>query len=140
MSFFQGTGFENEIGQQRLSLIICSQLTTITKMTKVVHYVSEDGTDPFDIWFVNLSSEARARVQTRIDRVELGNFGDYRSVGHGVCELRIDFGPGYRVYYGRDGEKLVILLGGGTKKRQSNDIVRAQTYWKAYKQEKRDAH
>ncbi len=109
-------------------------------MTKVVHYVSEDGTDPFDTWFVSLSSEARARVQTRIDRVELGNFGDHKIVGQGVCELRIDFGPGYRVYYGRDGEKFVILLGGGTKKRQSNDIARAQAYWKAYKQEKRDAH
>ena len=108
-------------------------------MTKVVHYVSEDGTDPFDTWFGNLSSEARARVQTRIDRVELGNIGDYRSVGEGVCELRIDFGPGYRVYYGRDGEILVILLGGGTKKPQAGDIARAQGNWKAYKQEKRNA-
>ena len=109
-------------------------------MTKVVHYVSEDGADPFDAWFGNLSSEARARVQTRIDRVELGNFGDHRSVGEGVCELRIDFGPGYRAYYGRDGEKLVVLLGGGTKKRQSGDIARAQSCWRAYKQEKRNAH
>ena len=109
-------------------------------MIKVVHYVSEDGTDSFDTWFGNLSSEARARVQTRIDRVELGNFGDRRSVGEGVCELRIDFGPGYRVYYGRDGQKLVILLGGGTKKRQADDIVRAQGFWKAYKEEKRNAH
>ena len=84
-------------------------------MTKVVHYVSEDGADPFDIWFGNLSSEARARVQTRIDRVELGNFGDHRSVGEGVRELRIDFGPGYRVYYARDGEILVTCWAAGPR-------------------------
>ncbi len=105
-------------------------------MIKVVHYVSEEGTDHFDTWFRNQTPEARARVQTRIDRVELGNFGDYKSVGGGVSELRIDFGPGYRVYYGHDGEELVVLLNGGTKKRQTGDIAKGQAYWKAYKQEK----
>ena len=71
--------------------------------------------------------------------MELGNFGDHEGVGEGVFELRIDFGPGYRVYYGRDGNELVILCGGGTKKRQSRDIAKAQIRWKAYKQEKRNA-
>ena len=108
-------------------------------MVRVVHYVSEDGTDYFDKWFRNQSPEGRARVQTRIDRIELGSFGDHKSVGEGVSELRIDFGPGYRLYYGRDGDALVILLGGGTKKRQACDIANAQTHWKAYKQEKRNA-
>ena len=61
-------------------------------------------------------------------------------MGEGVYELRIDFGPGYRVYYGRDGDKCVILLVGGTKKRQARDIVAARNYWSAYKQEKRDAN
>ena len=72
---------------------------------------------------------------TRIDRLELGNFGDWRSVGEGVSELRVDFGPGYRVYYGRDGAELVILLGGGTKKRQARDIELARKFWETYKQE-----
>ena len=81
----------------------------------------------------------RARVQTRLDRVELGNFGDHRAVGFGVFELRIHHGPGYRVYYGRDGDVLVILLAGGTKKRQQSDIDRAVENWNAYKREKRNA-
>ncbi len=109
-------------------------------MVRIVHYVSEDGTDYFDAWFRTLSPQARSRIQTRIDRMEFGNFGDYKSVGKGVFELRIDFGSGYRLYFGRGGEELVILLGGGTKKRQSWDIAQAQTHWKAYKQEKTDAY
>ncbi len=108
-------------------------------MVRVVHFVSEDGTDYFDEWLQDQDAETRARIQTRIDRVELGNFGDHKKVGKGVSELRIDFGPGYRVYYGLDSEKLVILLVGGTKKRQSRDVVTAQACWKAYKQEKRHA-
>ena len=79
------------------------------------------------------------RVQTRIDRMEFGNFGDHKSVGGGVSELRIDFGAGYRLYYGRDGDEIVILPGGGTKNRQARDIAMAQTRWKAYQQEKRNA-
>ena len=71
--------------------------------------------------------------------MELGNFGDWRSVGEGVSELRVDFGPGYRLYYGRDGAELVILLGGGTKKRQASDIEMARKFWEAYKQEQRHA-
>ena len=109
------------------------------RVIQVVHYVSEEGTDHFDSWFRTQSPEARARVQTRIDRLELGSLGDHKSVGEGVSELRIDFGPGSRLYYGREGTALVILLGGGTKARQARDIAMAQTYWKAYKQEKRHA-
>ena len=105
-------------------------------MARVVHYVAEDGTDYLDEWLQNQDTEIRARVQTRIDRIELGNFGDHKGVGNGVAELRIDFGPGYRVYYGLDNEKLVILLVGGTKKRQARDIKMAQACWKTYQQEK----
>ena len=72
--------------------------------------------------------------------MEFGNLGDCKSVGRGVFELRVDFGPGYRLYFGQDGDDLVILLGGGTKKRQSRDIAQAHTHWKAYKQEKTDAY
>ena len=108
-------------------------------MVRVVHYVSEDGTDYFDAWLRTQSPQVRARIQTRIDRVELGNFGDHKSVGGGVSELRIAFGPGYRLYYGREGNTLVILLGGGTKARQARDIATVRSCWQAYKQERRHA-
>ena len=108
-------------------------------MVRVVHYVTEGGRDYFDEWLRRQDAETRARVQTRIDRIELGNFGDHKGVGEGVFELRIDCGPGYRVYYGLDNETLVILLVGGTKKRQARDVKVAQTYWKTYKEEKRNA-
>ena len=108
-------------------------------VVRVVHYVAADGADAFDKWFRMQNSEVRARVQTRLDRIELGNFGDHRSVGDGVSELRIDAGPGYRVYFGRDGNDLVVLLAGGAKKRQATDIATAQAGWKAYKEEKHHA-
>lgn len=99
--------------------------------------MAEDGTDYFGEWLQRQSSEVRACIQTRIDRVELGNFGDHKRVGRGVSELRIDFGPGCRIYYGSDGKELVILLAGGTKKRQARDIATVQACWRAYQQEKR---
>ena len=108
-------------------------------MIEVVHYVGDDGADYFDRWLRGQSADTRARIQTRIDRIELGNLGDHRSVGKGVLELRIHFGPGFRVYFGRDGDALVILLGGGTKRRQRHDIEAAQFRWDSYKQEKRHA-
>ena len=91
------------------------------------------------MWLRTQLREVRARIQTRIDRVELGNFGDHKSVGKGVSELRIAFGPGYRLYYGREGDTVVILLGGGTKVHQARDIDAAQARWQAYKQERRHA-
>jgi len=66
-------------------------------------------------------------------RMEQGSFSDVKPVGRGVSEYRLDFGPGYRIYFGRDGDQLVILLGGGTKKRQSRDIDAAKNHWAAYK-------
>ncbi len=105
-------------------------------MIRVVQYVTHAGQNPFDRWFRWQNAQVRARIQARIDRIELGNFGDHRRVGEGVSELRFDFGPGYRVYYGRDGDVLVILLGGGTKARQSADIRSAQALWAQYNQEK----
>ena len=108
-------------------------------MIRVVQYVSRDGKNHFGEWLRGQTSRIRARVQSRIDRVMVGNFGDHRGLGQGVSELRIHTGPGYRVYYGRDGNDLVIVLAGGTKRRQAGDIARAQTLWREYKQEKRDA-
>ena len=107
---------------------------------KIVHYLTADGKDPFDEWLQGLSPETRARILTRLDRVEHGNFGDHKIVSEGVWELRFTFGPGYRVYYGRDGMQLVVLLGGGTKGRQARDIEVAQTHWTSYKREQRHAN
>ena len=77
--------------------------------------------------------KARARIRVRINRIRLGNFGDCKPVGSGVSEFRIDYGPGYRVYFGRVGEKPVLLLCGGSKKNQENDIKLAKEYWYDYK-------
>lgn len=71
--------------------------------------------------------------------MEVGNFSNVKGVGRGVFEYRLDFGPGYRVYFGKDGDTLVILLGGGTKKRQQRDVESAQALWQEYKQRKRKA-
>jgi putative addiction module killer protein len=84
-------------------------------------------TEVFRDWLRRLRDEdARARIQIRIRRVSLGNFGDVRPVGAGVSELRIDYGPGYRVYFRKHGEYLVLLLAGGTKKTQEADIAKAK--------------
>jgi len=93
---------------------------------------------PFDRWFNDLHEEARARVAVFLARVKDGNFSNAKGVGGGVEELRMNFGPGYRIYFGRDGEVLVILLAGGTKKRQQEDIALAQTRWNDYKKRKRE--
>lgn len=73
-----------------------------------------------------------------LDRLERGNFSAAKSVGEGVSELRLDFGPGFRIYFGKDGEQIVILLGGGTKKRQQLDIETAKAIWQEFKQQKRE--
>ena len=73
-------------------------------------------------------------MRTAIARIEAGNLRDVKPVGEGVSERRIDFGPGYRMYFGKDGERFVLLLVGGTKKRQQRDITQAQAYWQDYKQ------
>jgi putative addiction module killer protein len=93
---------------------------------------------PFAEWFDELDSVTAARVDRYIRRLESGNFGAAKVVGEGVSELRLDFGPGYRVYFGRDGKTLIILLGGGSKRRQDADIAAAIGRWKRYQQTKKD--
>lgn len=88
------------------------------------------------MWFQALEGVAAAKVTTAVRRLELGNFSNVKSVGAGVLEYRIDFGPGYRVYFGKDGDAIVILLGGGTKKRQDRDIAIAHERWSDYKKRK----
>jgi len=106
-------------------------------MPEIRYYVAAGGWQPFAEWFAELAADARAKVTRAIARLEQGNFSNVKSVGEGVLEYRIDFGPGYRVYFGRDGEMLVILLTGGTKKRQQRDIDAAHAFWQDYKQSKR---
>jgi putative addiction module killer protein len=96
-------------------------------------YSRSDGTEPFTEWLRGLrDGTTRNRIRQRIARVRLGNFGDARSVGEGVQELRLHTGPGYRVYFGRQGDTVVILLCGGDKGSQDRDIERAQEYWRDY--------
>jgi len=105
-------------------------------MLQVRYYLAPAGGRPFDAWFADLESAARAKVTRAILRLEQGNFSNVKSVGDGVFEYKINFGPGYRVYFGQDGPTLVILLTGGTKKRQQRDIEEARAYWLDYKRNK----
>ncbi|MGB5737234.1 MAG: type II toxin-antitoxin system RelE/ParE family toxin [Thiohalocapsa sp.] len=105
-------------------------------MIQVLQYETEDGVCPFANWFNGLDARAAAKVRTAIARIEAGNLGDVKPVGAGISERRIDFGPGYRVNFGQDGQRFVLLLIGGTKKRQQRDIAQAQAYWQDYKQRK----
>lgn len=105
-------------------------------MIAVQHHLESDGRSPFADWFDGLSDPAAAKVAVALKRVELGNLSNTRSVGEGVHEYRIDFGPGYRVYFGRDGDALIVLLGGGVKKRQQRDIETAKNRWTDYKRRK----
>lgn len=102
-------------------------------MSDLRYYLTENGKSPFEEWFANLEFQAAAKVTTSLVRLEQGNVSNVKSVGAGVSELRIDWGPGYRIYFGRDGDALVILLNGGTKKRQDDDITSAKMFWQDYK-------
>jgi putative addiction module killer protein len=106
-------------------------------MLKVRYYVTGDGRSPYTDWFASLDSAARVKVAAAIVRIGQGNLSNVKPIGEGVLEYRINFGPGYRVYLGRDGDVLVILLTGGTKKRQQRDIEAATEFWRAYKRGKR---
>lgn len=106
-------------------------------MAEMREYLDELGNSPYAKWFDRLNAEAAAKVSTALYRMEAGNFSHVKGVGAGVFEVKIDFGPGYRIYFGKDGDQLVILLAGGTKKRQAVDIKAAQHYWKDYKQRKK---
>ena len=97
-------------------------------------YQQHDGVQPFTLWLAEPKDrQARARIQTRLDRLALGNVGDCRTLDSGVSELRIDWGPGYRVYFGRIGELILLLLCGGDKTTQQQDIERAKAYFDDYR-------
>ena len=100
---------------------------------EVKEYVDETGASPFEKWFRGLDARSAAKVAAALYRIEQGNFSNVEGIGAGVFECKIDFGPGYRVYFGKE---VVILVGGGTKKRQSQAIKLAQERWQDYKQRK----
>ena len=104
---------------------------------EIQRYITPDGKIPFTEWLNSLrDSKARFRINSRLKRVGFGNLGDYRFVGEGVWELRIDYGPGYRVYFGQVETTVVLLLCGGDKSTQAQDILKAKEYWIDY--EKRE--
>jgi putative addiction module killer protein len=107
-------------------------------MLELQEYVDARGRSPFAEWFDDLDPVAAAKVTVGLSRIEQGNLSRVKSVGKSVMEYRIDFGPGYRIYFGRDGDVLVILLGGGTKKRQQQDIDQAMIRWMDYKSRTRN--
>jgi putative addiction module killer protein len=102
---------------------------------EIRHYVTRAGRDVFDDWLSQLAdARAQAKIVSRVNRLAAGNFGDCRPLRQGVSELRIDWGPGYRVYYAMLGRACVLLLCGGAKRKQSSDIDRALDYLKDYKE------
>jgi putative addiction module killer protein len=105
---------------------------------QVLEYLDPAGRSPFARWFGGLDPQTAAKVTIGLTRLGQGNLSNAKGVGGGVLEYRIDFGPGYRVYFGRDGDALVIVLGGGTKQRQQRDIATAQARWIDYKRRKKE--
>ena len=105
-------------------------------MIRIEEYVA-DGSSPFRRWFDGLDVQAAASVTVAIERLAEGNVSNVKPIGEGAAELKINRGPGYRIYFGWDGKLLVILLGGGTKRRQQNDIDAALRRWRDYKKRKR---
>jgi putative addiction module killer protein len=106
-------------------------------MFELLIYQETDGTRPYQGWFAELDREAAAKVTSVLQRMAAGNLSDVKSVGAGVMERRINWGPGYRVYFGREGNRVIILLGGGTKKRQQEDIDAAHSRWDDYKKRRK---
>lgn len=107
---------------------------------QIKFFLREGGVCPFVEWLEGLKDrEARARIKVRLDRLERGNLGDAKSVGEGVFEMRMPHGPGYRIYFGREGADRIVVLWGGSKKDQEGDVRKAKSYWQGYKEEKHDA-
>ena len=100
---------------------------------ELIYYQTEDGKEPLREWLLDLKDKViRTRIERRLERILEGNYGDFKSVGAGVLELRFFFGAGYRVYFAEDGDTLVLLLTGGDKSSQDKDIEQAKVYWQDY--------
>lgn len=115
------------------SLDILSLITyNITMIVEI--YQNENGREPFTQWLYSIRDiRTRARIDNRLERLRVGNFGDFRSLGGGLFEMRLHFGSGYRIYYGRMGDEIVVLLAGGDKSSQARDIQKARQSWSDYK-------
>lgn len=100
-------------------------------LIRIIIYSTTAGREPYSIWEDALDNKAKAVVKNRLDRVRLNNFGDAKMIkgSRGIWEFRIDYGPGYRIYFGKKGTSLVMLLTGGDKKSQRRDITKAKQYW-----------
>ena len=108
-------------------------MTDATTPKQVIVYAKENGKEPFTEWLYGLRDVmGRKRILARVSRLQQGNYGDCEPVGEGVSELRLFFGPGYRVYFGEHDNAIVVLLCGGDKDRQSKDIQQAKAYWQEY--------
>jgi len=117
----------------KLSLDVFTINLVEAQPRELQNYLTAEGRSPFEEWLDSLRDiKARAKIRNRLQRVESGNLGDYRSVGEGVCELKVDYSPGYRVYFGQLGLTIVLLLCGGDKSTQEHDILRAKEYWRDY--------
>jgi putative addiction module killer protein len=108
-------------------------LTRIVEPKQIVFYADENGNEPFQTWIDALrDTQGRRRIIKRLLRVQQGNYGDVEPIGEGLSELRLFFGPGYRVYFGEDSGNIVVILCGGDKDSQNSDIENAKTYWQEY--------
>ena len=105
-------------------------------MLDVREFIDEAGRSPFGKWLRALNVHAAGKIATALERIADGNLSNVKAVGGGALEYKVDFGPGYRIYLGRDGDCLVILLAGGTKNRQQEDIRRAKANWEDYRSRK----
>jgi putative addiction module killer protein len=108
----------------------------MTQIVDIHEYLDRDGHNPFRDWRSRLNVEARRKVTIALFRMGLGNLSNAKGVGRGLFEFKINFGPGYRIYFGKDGDQIVILLGGGTKQRQQRDIEIAIERWRDYQRRK----
>ncbi|ARM31343.1 addiction module protein [Prosthecochloris sp. HL-130-GSB] len=113
-------------------------LPFVVSTYKVQEYLLEDGSSPYGDWFMNLDAMAAAKINTVKLKLEQGKHSNVKWF-RGIGEYKLDWGPGYRVYIGKDGDALILLLCGGTKKRQSHDIEKAIEYWQDYKRRKRES-
>jgi putative addiction module killer protein len=107
-------------------------------MIRPREYLNANGRNQYTTWFNGLDVATATKATAALERIAGGNTSSIKPVGEGVSECKIDFGPGYRIYFGKDGDRLVILLGGGTKKRQNHDIENAEAEWREYKQLKKE--
>jgi putative addiction module killer protein len=125
-------------------LTLCSLKVTINTIIafpfELEYYLSATGKIPFKEWLEGLRDvSARANIRVRLDRVRLGNLGNNRAVGEGVRELKVDYGPGYRIYFAQECTNIILLLLGGDKSSQEEDIETAKEYWNDHKRRKRHA-